>query len=59
MRPVRQGLKPDFLRWIACAGGIQRSSVDYYASLRSLYRQLRDTEIRNGRPAAAKDLPEF
>jgi phospholipid-binding lipoprotein MlaA len=38
---------------------IQRSSVDYYASLRSLYRQLRDTEIRNGRPAAAKDLPEF
>ncbi len=39
--------------------GIQRSSVDYYASLRSLYRQLRDTEIRNGRPAAAQDLPEF
>ena len=30
--------------------GIQRSSVDYYASLRSLYRQLRDNEIRNGRP---------
>lgn len=39
--------------------GIQRSSVDYYASLRSLYRQLRDSEIRNGRPAAAQDLPEF
>ena len=39
--------------------GIQRSSVDYYASLRSLYRQLRDTEIRNGRPAKAQDLPEF
>jgi len=39
--------------------GIQRSSVDYYASLRSLYRQLRETEMRNGRPAAAKDLPEF
>jgi phospholipid-binding lipoprotein MlaA len=39
--------------------GIQRSSVDYYASLRSLYRQSRDTEIRNGRPAAAQDLPEF
>jgi hypothetical protein len=33
--------------------------VDYYVSLRSLYRQLRDIEIRNGRPAAAKDLPEF
>ena len=39
--------------------GIQRSSVDYYASLRSLYRQLRDNEIRNGRPAPAEGLPEF
>jgi phospholipid-binding lipoprotein MlaA len=39
--------------------GIQRSSVDYYASLRSLYRQLRDTEIRNGRPAQSEDLPDF
>jgi phospholipid-binding lipoprotein MlaA len=38
---------------------IQRSSVDYYAGLRSLYRQLRDAEIRNGRPAASQDLPEF
>lgn len=39
--------------------GIQRSSVDYYGSLRSLYRQLRDTEIRNGRPAPVADLPDF
>ena len=39
--------------------GIQRSSVDYYASLRSLYRQLRDTEIRNGRPAPVTNLPNF
>jgi phospholipid-binding lipoprotein MlaA len=39
--------------------GIQRSSVDYYASLRSLYRQLRETEIRNGRAPATQDLPEF
>jgi ABC-type transporter lipoprotein component MlaA len=29
--------------------GIQRSSVDYYSSLRSLYRQLRSDQIRNGR----------
>jgi phospholipid-binding lipoprotein MlaA len=29
--------------------GIQRSSVDYYSSLRSLYRQLRNEQIRNGR----------
>ena len=38
--------------------GIQRSSVDYYASLRSLYRQLRDDEIRNGR-SRTTDLPDF
>jgi len=38
--------------------GIQRSSVDYYASLRSLYRQMRNNEIRNGRPDT-QNLPEF
>lgn len=39
--------------------GIQRSSLDYYASLRSLYRQLRAEQIRNGRVAKAADLPDF
>jgi len=39
--------------------GIERSSVDYYASLRNLYRQARDNEIRNGAPAPAADLPDF
>jgi phospholipid-binding lipoprotein MlaA len=38
--------------------GIQRSSVDYYASLRSLYRQMRNAEIRNGRPDTV-GLPDF
>jgi phospholipid-binding lipoprotein MlaA len=38
--------------------GIQRSSVDYYSSLRSLYRQMRAQEIRNGR-APGQDLPDF
>jgi phospholipid-binding lipoprotein MlaA len=38
--------------------GIQRSSVDYYSSLRSLYRQMRAREIRNGR-APGQDLPDF
>lgn len=38
--------------------GIQRSSVDYYASLRSLYRQMRNNEIRNGRPST-QNLPDF
>jgi phospholipid-binding lipoprotein MlaA len=38
--------------------GIQRSSVDYYSSLRSLYRQLRSEQIRNGRKQG-QDLPDF
>jgi phospholipid-binding lipoprotein MlaA len=38
--------------------GIQRSSVDYYSSLRSLYRQLRNDQIRNGRKQN-QDLPDF
>jgi len=38
--------------------GIQRSSVDYYSSLRSLYRQLRNDQIRNGRKQN-EDLPDF
>lgn len=38
--------------------GIQRSSVDYYSSLRSLYRQLRTEQIRNGRKAG-EELPDF
>lgn len=38
--------------------GIERSSVDYYASVRSLYRQLRNNEIRNGK-TDVKDLPSF
>ena len=39
--------------------GIQRSSVDYYSGLRSFYRQLRNNDIRNGRPVKAEDLPDF
>lgn len=36
---------------------IERSSVDYYASIRSLYRQVRNDAIRNGE--LGSDLPEF
>ena len=39
--------------------GIQRSSLDYYASLRSLSRQLRNEQIRNGRATKPSDLPDF
>jgi phospholipid-binding lipoprotein MlaA len=38
--------------------GIQRSSVDYYSSLRSLYRQMRKREIQNGH-SPRQDLPDF
>lgn len=36
---------------------IERSSVDYYASIRSLYRQSRADSIRNGAPS--QELPDF
>jgi phospholipid-binding lipoprotein MlaA len=39
--------------------GIERSSVDYYAAIRSLYRQTREGEIRNGGPTPAAELPDF
>jgi phospholipid-binding lipoprotein MlaA len=37
---------------------IERSSIDFYATTRSLYRQHRNAEISNGAPEAA-DLPEL
>ncbi|HWA92698.1 MAG TPA: VacJ family lipoprotein [Rhizomicrobium sp.] len=37
---------------------IERSSVDYYATQRSLYRQFRNSEIRNGVPDNS-DLPDL
>lgn len=37
---------------------IERSSVDLYATVRSLYRQNRASEIRNGKPDT-QDLPDF
>jgi phospholipid-binding lipoprotein MlaA len=37
---------------------IQQTSFDYYASVRSLYRQSRNNEINNG-ASAVEDLPDF
>ncbi len=45
-------------RSIAQLDDIERSSVDYYASLRSLYRQHRNNEIRNGKPDV-NAMPDF
>jgi phospholipid-binding lipoprotein MlaA len=36
--------------------GLQRDSIDFYASLRSLYRQHRASELRHGAPAAVPGL---
>jgi phospholipid-binding lipoprotein MlaA len=38
---------------------IERGAIDYYATIRSLYRQRRDDEIRNGRSANLTRLPEI
>ncbi len=39
---------------------LRRNSLDYYASLRSLYRQNRISEINNGQvPAGSESYPEF
>lgn len=37
---------------------IQRTSIDYYATVRNLYRQSRDAEIRNN-TQAPENLPDF
>jgi phospholipid-binding lipoprotein MlaA len=37
---------------------IERTSVDFYATQRSLYRQYRNSEIRNGAPDI-ENLPEL
>lgn len=39
---------------------IERSSIDMYGSTRSLYRQYRNSEIRNGKPDTSdSDTPDF
>lgn len=42
-------------RLIDTTNDIERSSLDLYASMRSLYRQRRAAEIRNGRPPSPED----
>jgi phospholipid-binding lipoprotein MlaA len=38
---------------------LERESIDYYASLRSLYRQTRAAELRGGNPSATLPAPDF
>jgi phospholipid-binding lipoprotein MlaA len=35
---------------------LQRNAIDFYAEIRSLYRQHRASEVRHGRPAPMPDL---
>jgi phospholipid-binding lipoprotein MlaA len=39
--------------------GLRKSSVDFYATIRSIYRQKRNAEIMNGKPSGATPLPSF
>jgi phospholipid-binding lipoprotein MlaA len=43
-------------RAVKALNEVERTSIDYYAAMRSLYQQKRDNEIRNGNvaPVAAK-----
>lgn len=38
---------------------VRKTSVDYYAALRSMYRQKRETEIRNGRETDLPPIPDL
>ena len=38
---------------------LERTSVDFYAAIRELYKQYRDNEIRDGAPPATLEVPDF
>jgi phospholipid-binding lipoprotein MlaA len=59
-RYVRTGVDAVDLRErnIEALDEIERTSVDYYASIRSLYRQTRNNEINNGK-TDVENLPNF
>jgi len=38
---------------------LERTSIDFYASMRELYRQYRGNSIRDGAPPPAMDVPDF
>ncbi len=46
-------------RNLATLDEIERTSIDFYAAIRSLYRQRRADEIRNSRPSAIEPAPGF
>ena len=38
---------------------VKKTSIDYYAAIRSMYRQKRNDEIRNGKPEDLPPLPDI
>lgn len=46
-------------RNLATLDQIERTSVDYYATVRSLYRQSRNNEIANGKATSDENLPDI
>ena len=46
-------------RLIETLDEIERTSIDFYATIRSLYRQRRMDEIRNGEPSELPMMPEI
>lgn len=46
-------------RNIETLADLQRNSVDFYATIRSIYRQRREIEIRNGRPGSDYPAPSI
>lgn len=46
-------------RFIETLDEIEETSIDFYATMRSLYRQRRDDEIRDGGPAPSIPIPSI
>lgn len=46
-------------RNIETIADLERNSVDFYATVRSIYRQRRDAEIRNGAPGGNAPVPSL
>ena len=59
--PARFGLRgvDTRSRHLKSLDEIERTSIDYYATIRSLYRQNRNDEIRDGKPGQLAPLPEI
>ena len=58
IRTIVSGIDSRDLYWDALED-IEKNSIDPYASIRSLYRQRRNDEIRNGKEGPSASLPDL